>query len=130
MYFYRIEHGKYNTGPYHLENIPINEVIHSEQYQLGRVHSDDAHPGMWYDCKLTNNQYAAMDYYCGFISFEKLIQWFSSEWMQIMHDNGFVLKIYEVKDDCVINGKAQDVFVRSEATIVDIISLQEAVQLY
>lgn len=113
MLIYRIEHPVNGNGPYKQtkENAPRNEYgesinnVHGGDPTHPAPFSDFGHMIMWYEK-------------CGFESIDKLLVWFESEWIDILHDLGYLLCIYEVPDLCVHIGNFQVVYDHDKAVLI------------
>jgi hypothetical protein len=126
MYVYRIEHPNTGDGPYgeSLDDIKLQD---RRLLDMGCQHCDRNHPGMWEEFSKTGID-SPRNYYCGFDTIENLKDWFDT-WLEILHNNGFELRIYSIsKMDCMI-GKYQSIFIKSVATLVDSMPIQDIIDL-
>lgn len=134
MYVYRIEHKEIGIGPY--RQLSKINMIDLDQYDMLDAHVNYTHPSVLVDVwtlpKIDSKPkpYTLDDYVCGFDTIEQLMSWFESCWLPILHTNGYVLTIYDVSDSLVVAGKHQIVFVKSQAVLIDSMSLLDILTFY
>ena len=92
-----------------------------ERMELREKHSTDYflsnHPGMYLD--FPHGRRPQMEhYYCGFQSAMQMIEWFTTEEINLFNKVGFQLVIFRAADFVVGYSEAQIFFRRGEATIL------------
>lgn len=126
MIIYRIEHKTSDVGPYWGANSVTNDL---RQQDMGIAHTDEQHPSMSRDIddsKVIGSRY---DYNCGFNSVQQLVDWFDQIWLEIMQNNDYVVKVFDIDDQYVIEGKYQTFFRRNDAVYVSCVNPMDVLSL-
>ncbi len=125
MILYRIEHAVTNVGPYW----GANSTNDSRQRDMGLAHTDDQHPSFSRDIddwKVIGSRY---EYNCCFSTVQQLVDWFDQIWLEVMHNNGYVVKVFEIDDTLVIESKYQSFFKRDQATVINTVNCLDVLDL-
>lgn len=112
MRIFRIEHPGNGRGPYK----QTTEDVVRDEYgtSINIAHSDCSHPNPRADFGHWIMSYEQ----CAFDSIEKLLVWFDEQWIDILHDAGYMLCEYEVPDLCVRVGNFQVVYDADKARLI------------
>lgn len=113
MFVYRIEDDK-GVGMYHSSKVEGDEYCVPVDY--------DRHPTPFDDSLLCNKwrEMSVIDrksHIFGFSSVEQLRNWIYNDlWLKNLHEEGFVISVFSVERENVIEGHTQALFVRDKAT--------------
>lgn len=124
MKVYRIERRDDGVGPYSIDNW-------AELWCDPRAHADNDHPSWIMDKSIQDGIRGLTlrekeEYYCGFSYLTDLFVWFSSSNLEKLHKLDFVLTIYEIDKEHVIEGKSQTIFKKALGKRIQIINIWEA----
>lgn len=132
MVVYRIEHHlNSDYGPYcgiKLDADIVQELNTEDEHTLF-VHSDDNHPNLIRDSKISNKieEIRQLDkkgeIFFGFKSVQQYKEWFNSEERKILQAVGFNLVKYEVPDEYVAILSKQLIFIKSKAILISILNV-------
>lgn len=126
MKFYRVCHssemgssghdGAIHSGPYNSrEYYPVG---------MGGAHTDDDHPSV----SVEFPDVYTKEFACGFDSLEQYERWFTCRWRALMHDLGFVLRVFELDSADVQVGDTQSIArisaIQAATESAEIISLE------
>lgn len=78
------------------------------------------HPNPYEDVPGWSEHEDQDSFYCGFRSIEHLTEWFDSEAIRVaLNELGAVMQVYEAAPDDVLEGRAQIMFRRDKAELVE-----------
>lgn len=113
-FVYRVETLK-GEGPYNNQG---NWDMRALAADMCNKHYDSSHPGPYEDNEITTQKAIAYfldeDHYFGFTDLDQLTRWFGS-FIPRLGDLGFVVNVYEVDEDYVIETPNQCAFHRELA---------------
>jgi hypothetical protein len=115
---FRVENKKTGLGPYQDE--------HEITFVLSKNHTGPKYPFVEIDdlCKLRVHG----DVFFGFDSFDDVFDWFTSEEIANLYQQGFVISVYKVCDMYVVKSYKQVIFNRDLADKIDVIDFDQIQQ--
>ncbi len=110
MRIFRVEHSRFNHGPYNREAVTTDDCL-DLAYKLVAAHNnDESRPSIKWDIE----QFYQKTYkVCGFDSLDSLYQWFNG-WLDKLQACGYVIKVFETDDFDLGKSGLQLIFNRNE----------------
>lgn len=117
---FRVE-DQYGNGPYALADGTFRSGEGTGLKMMYVSHGDESHPTPYEDDKLCG---IADDEICGFATLAALEEWFSG-WEDTLEDAGYHISAYTVPYTSCRFGTEQDVFLRKDAELSRVMTMQE-----